>query len=71
MDRDKVSALEAAAERTDDLLERLRIYSELGQLSAIDFDSIKSKFVKHAAAWAKQASAGGVVARCFRASRWH
>jgi len=63
VDRDKVSALEAAAERTEDLLERLRIYSELGQLSAIDVDAIKTKFIKHAGPWAKQ---NGVSAEAFR-----
>jgi hypothetical protein len=63
VDLDKVSALEAAAERTSDLLERLRIYSELGQLSAIDVDAIKAKFIKHAGRWAKQ---NGVSAEAFR-----
>ncbi len=63
VDRDKVSSLEAAAERTEDLLERLRIYSELGQLSAIDVDAIKAKFIKHAGRWAKQ---NGVSAEAFR-----
>lgn len=63
VDRDKVSSLEAAAERTEDLLERLRIYSELGQLSAIDVDTIKAKFIKHAGRWAKQ---NGVSAEAFR-----
>lgn len=63
VDRDKVSELEAAAERTEDLLERLRIYSELGQLSAIDVDTIKAKFIKHAGRWAKQ---NGVSAEAFR-----
>jgi hypothetical protein len=63
VDRDKVSALEAAAERTEDLLERLRIYSELGQLSAIDVDAIKAKFIKHAGRWAKQ---NGISVEAFR-----
>jgi hypothetical protein len=63
VDSDKVAELEAAAERTDDLLERLRIYSELGQLSAVDVDAIKAKFIKKAGAWAKQ---NGVSVEAFR-----
>ena len=63
VDRDRVSALEAEAERTEDLLERLRIYSELGQLSSVDVDTIKAKFIKHAGRWAKQ---NGVSAEAFR-----
>lgn len=63
VDLDKVSALEAAAEGTEDLLERLRIYSELGQLSTVDVDAIKAKFIKHASRWAKQ---NGISAEAFR-----
>jgi hypothetical protein len=63
VDLDKVSELEAAAERTEDVLERLRIYSELGQLSAIDVDAIQARFIKHAGRWAKQ---NGISAEAFR-----
>lgn len=54
VDRDRVRELEAEADRTEDILERLRIYSQLGQLHSIDVDTLKSRFIKHVGRWAKQ-----------------
>ncbi len=63
VDQGKVAELEAAAERTPDLIERLKVYSELVALCSVDIDDIKAKFIKHAAAWAK---ANDISAEAFR-----